>query len=467
MRRIRPMTIESRQFREGQNRNRTRIGRLLLLGVVLMAGASDRLLAQDTFQTQSEGVVTISRGSAAVLTRPDTLTIVHVADETIASADVLGPTQIVIRGISVGSTTLVLWGRFGPPRMYTIEVTADVASFQRQLNDLFPGAGLTVTSSGSTLVLSGVVRDPAVIRSALELAESQSIPVVNHVQSPAPEQILLQVEFAEVSKSVVKEMGGDLLRIVNPEDLGEAGESESTHTIETLSEGFITLAITGENARVDAVIRALKNTGEYRSLAEPNLVTREGEEASFLAGGEFPFPSIQGGGGGENRAVTIQFREFGIRLTFTPTITNSGNVRLQVAPEVSSLDFANGLTYEGFSIPTILARRVETDVELRPGQTLAIGGLLDNSLTHEVDRIPILGDIPILGYFFRSTSARQDRTELLVLVTPHILDSENLPAPAVPTGAPEGWEWDSHIRNWIRERPDTTRRSGASGGTGS
>ena len=467
MRRIRHMSIQPRQSQGCPHVYRAPLGGLLVLLGVFLGGACDSVLAQDAFQTQSEGIVTIARGSSAILSRPDTLTRVDVADGAIAQLDPLGPTAVMIRGIAVGSTSLVVFGRFGPPRMYTIEVTADVASFQRQLNDLFPGAGLTVTSSGSTLVLSGTVRDPAVIRSALELAETQGIPVVNHVQSPAPEQILLHVEFAEVSKSVIKEMGGDLVRVMNPENLDEAFDSESTHTIETLTEGFVSLLVQGDNARLETVVRLLKNTGEYRSLAEPNLVTREGEEASFLAGGEFPFPSIQGGVGGSTQAVTIQFREFGIRLSFTPTITNSGNIRLQVAPEVSSLDFANGLTYSGFNIPTLLVRKLDTDVELRPGQTLAIGGLLDNSLLEDMDKIPFLGDIPILGFFFRSKSARQDRTELLVLVTPHILDSENLPAPPLPTGNPEEWEWDSHIRNWIRERPDTTRRSGVSGGTGS
>jgi pilus assembly protein CpaC len=463
MRRIRPMTNESPQSLGSLNVDRARVGGLLVLLGAFLAGASDPLMAQDAFQTQSEGVVTISRGSSAVLTRPDTLTRVSIADPAIAEVIAMGPNEILINGKAVGSTSLIVWGRFGPARLYTVEVTADVASFQRQLNDLFPGAGLRVTSSGTTLVLSGEVRDPAVIRSALELAETQGIPVVNHVQSPAPEQILLHVEFAEVSKSIMKEMGGDILRIVNPENADEWSDSDSNHSIETLSEGFVTLLIEGENSKMDAVVRLLKNTGEYRSLAEPNLVTREGEEASFLAGGEFPYPTIQGGGG-NNQAVTIQFREFGIRLSFIPTITNSGNIRLQVSPEVSSLDFANGLTYEGFNIPTILARRVDTDVELKPGQTLAIAGLLDNSLLEEVDKIPFLGDIPILGFFFRSKSARQDRTELLVLVTPHILDSENLPAPPLPTGDPQGWEWDSHIRNWIRERPDTTGWRGVSGG---
>ncbi|MFH1765679.1 MAG: type II and III secretion system protein [Gemmatimonadota bacterium] len=161
--------------------------------------------------------------------------------------------------------------------------------------------------------------------------------------------------------------------------------------------------------------------------------------------------------GGQSNAVTIQWREFGIRLNFTPTISNSGNIRLRVAPEVSSLDFANGLTFQGFQIPALLSRKLNTDVELRPGQTLAIGGLLDNNMLTNVDKIPILGDIPILGFFFRSESTRQDRTELLVLVTPHILDTDNLPFQALPTGDPTDWDWDSHIRNWIQERSNRGR----------
>jgi pilus assembly protein CpaC len=288
--------------------------------------------------------------------------------------------------------------------------------------------------------------------------------VVDNVDSPPPEQILLNVEFAEVSRTTLKELGGDLVRILNPESLDKAFDKEDTQQIETLSEGFVTLLLEGDGSRLDAIIRALKTSGEYRSLAKPNLVTREGQEATFLAGGEFPFPTIQGGG--NNNAIIITWKEFGVRVNFIPTITNAGNVQLHVTPEVSSLDFANGLTYEGFSIPTILARRVETDVELRPGQTLAIGGMLNSTMLNDVDKIPLLGDIPILGTFFRSEQARQERTELLVLVTPYILDSDNLPYRALPTGEAEGWKWDAHIREWIRERPDTTgvRPRGGSGG---
>lgn len=415
---------------------------------------------RDVIRTGAEQTITLSRGSSAMLTRPDSLTIVDIADPAIADFTFYPPNRLVVFAKSIGSTSLIIEGRTSSPTIYAIEVTADVASLQRQIDELFPGAGLRVTSTGTSVVLSGEVRDAAVVEKALELAGHQGIPVVNNVDAPAPEQILLHVEFAEVSRSTLRKLGGDLIQMLNPEDLGDAWD-DGDKGIETMSEGFVSLSLQGEGSRLNAVIDALKGTGEFKSLAQPNLVTREGEDASFLAGGEFPYPTLQGGGGMGN-AVTIEFREFGIRLNFTPTITNAGNIRLRVAPEVSSLDFANGLTFQGFQIPALLSRKVDTDVELRPGQTLAIGGLLDNNIEQNVDKIPILGDIPILGFFFRSSQARQDRTELLVLVTPHILDTDNLPDWALPTGDPEteDWNWDAHIRKWIEERS----RGGVGGG---
>jgi pilus assembly protein CpaC len=425
--------------------------------------------AQEDVRTQSEGVITIARGATAIVTRPDSITRMSIADAAIADVVPFPPNQVLINGIGVGTTSLVIWGSFGQPRMLTVEVTADIASLQRQLDELFPDAGLEVGSTGSTVILSGEVRDPQVVRKALEVAATLQIPVVNNIQAPPPEQILLHVEFAEIGRSVVKELGTDLLRVINPAqsdhlfDNAEAGDiypttDPLTQQIESVSEGFITVALQDSRSGLDGILRVLKNNGEFRSLAQPNLVTREGQEATFLAGGEFPFPSIQGGGSAG--AVTIVWKEYGIRLNFTPVITNSGNIRLKVAPEVSSLDFANGLTFQGFNIPSILARRVETDVELKPGQTLAIGGLMDNTMLSEVDKIPILGDIPILGFFFKSKGARENRTELLVLVTPYVLDSDNLPAPDLPTGDALEWEWDGYIGNWIRERADTTQTSG-------
>jgi pilus assembly protein CpaC len=290
---------------------------------------------------------------------------------------------------------------------------------------------------------------------------------VNNIQAPPLEQILLHVEFAEVSRSVTKELGGDLVSVINPATLDHAFDAQPPHVnpdrfpatdattqaVDIATEGFISLTVQDSRSQLDAIIRALKNQGEFKSLAQPNLVTREGQEASFLAGGEFPFPSIQGGQ--SSSAVTVVWKEYGIRLNFTPQITNSGNIQLRVAPEVSSLDFANGLTFQGFNIPSILSRRVDTDVELKPGQTLAIGGLMDNTMLDEMDKIPLLGDLPIIGFFFKSKGARQNRTELLVMVTPYILDPDNLPAPPLPTGQPLDWRWDGYIGKWLQERADT------------
>jgi pilus assembly protein CpaC len=201
------------------------------------------------------------------------------------------------------------------------------------------------------------------------------------------------------------------------------------------------------------LIQFLQSKGDLRSLAEPNLITLPSKEASFLAGGEFPYPAVQGGGG--NNAVSIVFKEFGIRLRFTPVITRNGSIRLKVMPEVSSLDFSNPLVFGGFTIPSLLTRRAETEVEMKDGQYLAIAGLMNNTLSDNMTKNPILGDIPILGQFFRSKDARQNRTELMVLVTPKLILPSDAPS-ALPTGEPEGWRWAGSMKMRPKAAGDTT-----------
>jgi pilus assembly protein CpaC len=238
-----------------------------------------------------------------------------------------------------------------------------------------------------------------------------------------------------VDRSVLNNMSSDL-RALNPHRFDEV-ESIVGSSLETLSEGIVRLLLVGDNdTQLEWFLRALRTEGYFRSLAEPNLVAVEGQEASFLAGGEFPYPSVQGG---QNNQVTIQWKEFGVVLNFTPHITNDGSIRLDVAPEVSSLDFANGLTFAGFQIPSLITRRAETQVELRPGQSFAIAGLLDNQQQRDVDQIPILGQLPIIGAFFSSTGKRDLQTELLVVVTPHIVEPLNR-VPQLPTGDPSEWD---------------------------
>ena len=204
---------------------------------------------------------------------------------------------------------------------------------------------------------------------------------------------------------------------------------------------FLNLFAFNAKEQIGATVKALKGKGLFESLAEPNLITQDGKEASFLAGGEFPYPVVQGGGA--NQSVTIVFKEFGVRLRFTPTITGGGYVHLKVAPEVSTLDFANAVMLEGFRVPALQTRRTETEVELRDGQTFAISGLLDRNMNETLRRVPGIGDIPILGYLFRSQAYQKNNTELVVMITPHIVRRDspgvtpNLPGPggAVPRAA--------------------------------
>ncbi len=413
-----------------------------LVALMCAAALGPEQVSGQQVLSQAERTIVVARGASALLTRPSALERVSIADENIANASVISPREILINGINVGTTSLLVWAEGDVVRLYNIEVQADVQSLQRQLDTLYPNQDIVVTTAGNTVIVSGVVRDPVVVRRVMELAEATGATVVNNLQAPAPEQILLHVEFAEVGTQVVKRLGTDLT-FINPQNYGDLGSSD-LWSLETISEGIVNFTVLGDNSAFDAFITALKSTGEFKSLAEPNLIALEGQEASFLAGGEFPYPSVQSSGGVVTNAVTVQFREFGIQLRFTPTVTNTGNVRLHVAPEVSTLDFATGLQFAGFQVPSINTRRVETEVELRPGQHLAIAGLMDNSWAEAVDKIPVLGDIPILGTFFRSVEARQRTTELMVLITPHIEEPSDT-KPALPTGEPATWQWDRQM----------------------
>jgi pilus assembly protein CpaC len=262
---------------------------------------------------------------------------------------------------------------------------------------------------------------------------------------PAEPQILLKVRFASYDRTVAKQLGLNLYSLGTANTVGEVstqqfspptitpGTAATSTTPAVAATASITsllnLAIFRPDLNLGATLQALETNGVLEVLAEPNLLTSNGKEGSFLAGGQYPYPVVQGSGVGGVGAVTIQFQQFGVRLNFIPTITPRGTIRLQVAPEVSTLDFANGITLSGFTVPGIDVRRVKTEVELSDGQSFAIGGLLDNRSTKNFSKIPFLGDIPILGKFFQSISTSKTNTELIVIVTPEIV------AP-IPSGAP-------------------------------
>lgn len=403
--------------------------------------------------TEPEGVITIAQGTSALIQHPGEFARVSVTNPTVAEAVVMTPSEVLINGLGLGSTSLFLWDTAGVIRHYTVEVTADVASLQRYLDHLFPNENIVVTAQGNTVILDGAVSDERIARRANEIAVTTGAQVLDNFQTPAPRQILLKVRFAEVSRDAISRLGPNIVRLLNPHKLSTNGNWQA----ETNSEGILDLSLISSNADLSLIIEALKSNGDFRSLAQPNLLALDGQEASFLAGGEFPFPAVQGGG--SSNAITVEWREFGVRLRFTPQVTNIGNIRLTIAPEVSSLNFAGGLSMAGIQIPTILTRKAETEVELREGQHLAIAGLLDNTWQQNIDKLPLLGDIPILGALFRSQEMRQERSELLVIVSPELVVPSDDPIP-VPTGEPPTWDWFDEMR---RFPPDTVSTGG--GGT--
>jgi pilus assembly protein CpaC len=415
--------------------------RLLIaaLGVLLLGLTMPRELSGQHILSDPESVITLAHGTSALIDYPGELTRVSVTDPGVAEAVIMSPNEVLINGLGLGTTSLFLWDSAGARRLYSVEVTADVATLQRYLDLLFPEENIDATAQGNTVILSGSVSEAHVARRAHELAMNTGAQILDNLQTPAPRQILLEVRFAEVSRNALRTLGNNEVRTVNPHRLDSDGRWE----VGTDSDGLLDLSLITSDSQLSALIRALKSNGAFQSLAEPNLLALDGEEASFLAGGEFPFPSIQGGS--SSNAVTVEWREFGVRLRFTPRVTNIGNIRLSIAPEVSSLDFAGGLSLGGFQIPSILTRKAETQIELREGQHLAIAGLIDNTLQENVDKLPVLGDIPILGALFRSTEMRQERTELLVLVTPRIIQPSDVPFP-VPTGEPGAWDWDGRLK---------------------
>jgi len=424
---------------------------LIFAALLLLPGA---LLEAQQAQLTSE-TITVSRGSSAVVNHPTTLERVLITDPDVADAVPVSGTEVVLNGNQAGSTTLLLWGLDGSRATYTVRVVVNAVYLEEELSRLLPGSGIRASSAGNSVVLSGEGVDPRVAERALVLAQSLSngVEVVDHISVPERAQILLRVRLAEVNRSAVQNIGSRFVWM-DPNNLrgdvegsigagGFSGNYLGQGPDVTFSDA-VNFYFFHQPSNVAAFLRALREEGAFQSLAEPNLLAFPGEEASFLAGGEFPFPVVQG----QTGAVTVDFREFGVRLNFTPEITNSGAIRLRVAPEVSQLDFGAGLTLQGFTIPVLLSRRVETVIELQEGQTFAIAGLMDSQSARTNSKIPFLGEIPIIGALFQSREVRDAQTELLVMVTPQLVYPQDQ-APPLPTGELGEWEWDRYMRQFI------------------
>ena len=388
---------------------------------------------------QYERVVVTSGRSTVVATDFD-VTRIAITNPDVADAVVVQAREILVDGKKPGTVSLIVWGA-NTRRQYDVVVEPATAALEQHLQTLFPAEAITVSISEEAIILSGFVSSTAVMVRAGEIAASSSAKskVINMLQVPGggeSQQVMLQVRFAEVNRKALTELGINLF--VNRERFAARSTTQqfAAPAFDDANGGlnfsdFLNLFFFDRKLGIGGVIKALESKGGFQSLAEPNLIAYNGQEASFLAGGEFPIPVVQGG---TSNAVTVVFKEFGVRLNFKPTI--SGDViRLKVRPEVSALDFANGITLEGFRIPALTTRRAETDVELRDGQSFAIAGLLDNIKQDDSAAVPFLSKIPIIGVLFKSKSDRTEETELMVLITPRLVRPLNPDeVPVLPAG---------------------------------
>jgi len=351
----------------------------------------------------------------------------------VADAMVTAPGQLLIHGKSPGTISLFVWDKGGAIKTYEVNVRRDLTILKEQVKQLFPGEQITVAGSGKDVVLSGSVSSKYVMEKAAEVAggfvekKENVVNLLQQQEGVASNQVMLRVRFAEVSRSALQELGATWLLNQFKSDWTARATTEQFVAPDfddskpgrlTFSD-YLNVFVFNSKHGVGAVIRALSSKGLFQSLAEPNLITVNGKEASFLAGGEYPYPVAQMGNGAT--AISIVFKEYGIRLHFTPTVLGGDLINLKVKPEVSSLDFTNSIVLDGFRLPALSTRRADTEVELQDGQTFAIAGLMNNTLNQTVQKIPGIGDIPVLGLLFKSRAYQKNDTELVVMVTPTIV----------------------------------------------
>jgi pilus assembly protein CpaC len=428
--------------------------KVLSLSMLMLLAIAD--LGAQQVQPGQLPQVSVTAGRSTIVTTEFDVTRIAVTNPEIADATVVRPREILVDGKAPGTISLILWGD-ATRLQYDIVVEQPVTALEQQIHRLFPDEKVVVTSNADGIVLSGTASSTQVMLRIGEVvrAASPKANVINMLQVPGgsdAQQVMLQVRIAEVNKRALLEFGssfftgatgaGDWIargttgQFAAPEfkDLsrsvvtGASGATATSASGEIEFSDFLNIFLFNTSWNAGTLIRALKQTGYFQSLAEPNLIAYNNKEASFLAGGEFPIPIVNGVG-----QVSVEFKEFGVRLNFTPTIAGD-LIRLKVRPEVSSLDFNNGVTLEGFRIPALTVRRAETEVELRDGQSFAVAGLIDNSAQTDKSAIPLLSQVPIIGHLFSSKAERQERNELLVLITPRLVRPLNPDeVPALPT----------------------------------
>jgi pilus assembly protein CpaC len=426
----------------------------LLLGLALVVGGAFPAQAADLLERvkdqEIKQVLRLRVGHSKVLRTPFAITRISMADPEIADIILISEKEIYVNAQAPGVTNLSIWGR-NRFSTATVTVEADVTLLKEKLHQILPKEKIGVEAAGDSVVLTGEVSGPVAQSTAVSLAQpfagGKKEKVVNLLHVGGVQQVMVEVRLAEINRNVADRMGINVVALTKS---GEFGVSQinglasisqlvQSFGIPTFSQGIspnIT-AIAGfqaGGALWTMFFDVLKQQGLGRVLAEPNLVTTSGQEATFLAGGEFPIPVPQSGVGGGS-TITIEYKKFGVGLNFTPTVLDDGKISMRVAPEVSELDFTSGVAFTslGFTVPGLKVRRMATNVEVKDGQTFAIAGLLSDNHRNVVNKFPVLGDIPILGALFRSTSYQKNETELVVLVIPHLVKPMGTGVAKLPT----------------------------------
>jgi pilus assembly protein CpaC len=411
-------------------------------------GSQRAVLITDGLQ---EGRVALSINKSTVLATRVAYKRVSVGSADVAEVNTIGPSSLLVTAKKPGTTQLIVWDDDDRSQVVDVVVNADLDGLRAQLKEMFPGSKIEATTAGGQVVLRGQVSSTQVAEQAEQLAAPFAPKVLNFLEVAGGQQVDLQVRFAEVSKSATNQLGfnfgyndgrsfmGNNIGQVSPLGFKDNPAGQAVPSIMSPSASVTLFGLAGVgDTTVAYYIAALRQNNLLRVLAEPNMVVISGQEANFVAGGEFPSPVSQGGSSsGGGAAITVEYRTYGVKLRFTPVVLGDGKIRLKVAPEVSDLDFTTAVKFNGFVIPGLTQRKLETVVEMREGQTLALAGLLNNNVTANKDVTPLLGDLPYIGALFRSVRYQRKETELVVIVTPRLVEAMN-PA-QVPQLPGERW----------------------------
>jgi pilus assembly protein CpaC len=419
--------------------------------------ASTSLIAKGL---DDNGSIALTVSQSRLLVMNTSVRAVDVTQPDVVMAKVVTPRDIVLTGHKPGSAQLVIWDDRGHSQTVEITVAADLRALRTELAKVLPNIHVDVSMANTDIVIKGKVPSLQASDQVAQVVAPYGGKVINLMEISGGQQVTLQVRFAEVSKTAVDQLGvnfgiaggsgfgANVIGGVAPFAIN--GTVANTASLGVPSPGLAVTQfaqLTAGKTPFDIFVSAMKTNNLLRVLAEPNLTTLSGNQASFLAGGEIPIPVPQSGAGGGPATITIEYKQFGVRLTFTPVVMGDGRIRLQVAPEVSELDFANAITLNGFSIPALTTRNASTTVELNEGQTLAMAGLLNNTVKATNTATPLLGSLPIIGALFRSVRYERDETELVVLITPRLATGMN---PAQVTEVPgEFWRYPTRPQIYL------------------